>query len=104
MVAQVMVQQVQGSSRSWTTRRDEKQRRLDADRGVLTQQMTGSPEIAAHAHSYAYRFSRLRKTPRASAAFGIRPRLVGSAGPANGVAIKSEGATIWSIAAGPFRR
>jgi len=28
MVAQVMVQQVQGSSRSWTTRRDEKQRRL----------------------------------------------------------------------------
>ena len=28
MVAQVMVQQVPGSSRSWTTRRDEKQRRL----------------------------------------------------------------------------
>src|SRR5271168_1193151 len=28
MVAQVMGQQVQGSSRSWTTRRDEKQRRL----------------------------------------------------------------------------
>jgi hypothetical protein len=28
MVAQVMVQQVQGSSRYWTTGRDEKQRRL----------------------------------------------------------------------------
>jgi hypothetical protein len=28
MVPQVMVQQVQGSSRSWTTRSDEKQRRL----------------------------------------------------------------------------
>jgi hypothetical protein len=28
MVAQVMVREVQGSSRSWTTRSDEKQRRL----------------------------------------------------------------------------